>query len=269
METVMNLLSSQSKRDALSFFLTFLIYLPFLIWWSSHASAFITTEEKTGSDLSLDLNIFHKEEPVAPQISDELIEEKEDEPVEEINEEPAVKELIPEKSIIEETISEPKAVPDPEVVLSKKPKPLVMKKPKVKKALSKKPRKKTIIKKKKRVAKSSRSRAVSRKRTRHTGSGSAGRSHFVARLKAKINANKSYPRIARKRGMQGNVKVRFRITPTGKVSGLTASGPRIFMNSAKKAVKKAFPLSTRGVSLPMNVALTLNYRLKKIDQYAS
>jgi outer membrane biosynthesis protein TonB len=63
--------------------------------------------------------------------------------------------------------------------------------------------------------------------------------------------------------MKGSVKVRFRITSAGKLSGLTASGPRIFINSAKKAVKKAFPLSARGVSLPMNVALTLNYRLKK------
>ncbi|RLA68643.1 MAG: hypothetical protein DRG30_11010 [Epsilonproteobacteria bacterium] len=85
----------------------------------------------------------------------------------------------------------------------------------------------------------------------------------MARLKAKINSNKSYPRIARKRGMQGHVKIRFRITSAGKLSGLSATGPRIFLNSAKRAVKKAFPLSTRGVSLPMSVTLTLNYQLKK------
>ena len=253
MEILMNLLSSQTKRDALSFFLTFLIYLPLLAWWSSHASAFITAKDKTSSEFSLDLNVFHKEELVVSQTPDELIEEKEDEPVEEIKEEP----------IVEDTIPEPEVMPEPEVVLSEKPKPLIVKKPKVKKPLLKKPRKKSIKKKKKRVAKSSRSRVASQKRTKQARSSSAGKSHFIARLKAKINASKSYPRIARKRGMQGSVKVRFRITSAGKLSGLTASGARIFINSAKKAVKKAFPLSVRGVSLPMNVALTLNYRLKK------
>jgi len=263
METVMNLLSSQTKRDALSFFLTFLIYLPLLAWWSSHASAFITAKDKTSSELSLDLNVFHKEEPVVPQTPDELIKEKEDEPVEEIKEEPILEEPIPEEPIVEEIVPEPEVMPEPEVVLSEKPKPLIVKKPKVKKPLLKKPRKKSIKKKKKRVAKSSRSRVASQKRAKQARSSSAGKSRFIARLKAKINANKSYPRIARKRGMQGSVKVRFRITSAGKLSGLTASGARIFINSAKKAVKKAFPLSVRGVSLPMNVALTLNYRLKK------
>lgn len=252
----MNLLSSQAKRDAFSFFLTFLIYLPFLIWWTSYASALITTENKTKSELTLDLNIFHKEEEcIVPQTLDEPIEEKEEEPIEEIEEEP-----ISEEPVVEEIAPEPEVVPEPEVLLSEKPKPLVVEKPKVIKPAVKKRQVKKVSKKKKKSATLSRNRTSSA--SSRFGS-SAGKSRFIARLKAKINANKTYPRIAQKRGMQGSVKVRFRITSAGKVSGLTASGPRIFISSAKKAVKKAFPLSTRGVSLPMNVTLTLRYQLKK------
>ena len=254
MEVLMNLLSSQTKRDALSFFLTFLIYLPFLIWWTSHASAFITTENKTNREFSLDLDIFHKEECVVPQTLSEPIEEKEEVPIEETKEEPTPEEPIIEEPVVEDIVP----VPEPEVVLSEKPKPIMVEKPKIKKPISKK----TIKKKKKKIAKSSRSKTSSQNRTKQTRS-SAGKSRFVARLKAKINANKTYPRIAQKRRMQGKVKVRFRITSAGKLSGLTASGPRIFINSAKKAVKRAFPLATRGAPLPMNVTLTLQYRLKK------
>ena len=247
------LLSSQTKRDVLSFFLTFLIYLPLLIWWSSQMFAFVKTKNETNSPLSLDLNSFHKEECIAPSVPDEPIEEEKEESVEEpAEEEPVPEEPVPEEPIIEEI------VPEPVEVLSEKPKPLEVDKPKVVKPAAKKKKVKKITPKKKKTATRSRTSSTSGR----SGS-SAGKSQFIARLKAKINAGKTYPRIAQKRGMQGSVKVRFRITSAGKVSSLTASGPRIFIKSAKRAVRKAFPISTRGASLPMNVTFTLKYHLKK------
>ncbi len=226
-------------------------------------SAFVKTKNEINSTLSLDLNSFHKEECITPPVPDEPIEEEKEEPVEEIQEEPVEEkpveeEPIPEEPVPEEPIIE-EIVPEPVEVLSEKPKPLVVDKPKVVKPAVKKKQVKKAKPKKKKSATRSRSRASSSSRS---GS-SAGKSRFIARLKAKINANKTYPRIAQKRGMQGSVKVRFRITSAGKVSSLTASGPRIFTKSAKRAVRKAFPISTRGASLPMNVTFTLNYHLKK------
>jgi protein TonB len=212
--------------------------------------------------MKLNLNDFTKEIQEA-----EVLEAEKEEPVEEIEpteEEPVEEQIIEKEPIVEEPEPEPVLKPEVKEPVSEKPKPQVSKKPEVKKKSPKKVVKKKRQKRKKPAAvQSKKNSSRSTRRREKARSGSSGNSQFVARLKAKINARKSYPRIARKRGMQGRVKVKFHITSTGKLSNLSASGPRVFINSAKQAVKSAFPLSTRGASLPMNVSLTLNYHLKK------
>jgi protein TonB len=86
----------------------------------------------------------------------------------------------------------------------------------------------------------------------------------LASLRAKINRKKSYPRIAQKRGMQGTVKIRFTILRNGHVGNITVSGPKVFHNSAKGAVKKAFPISVKNapLRLPTTVNLSLRYKLR-------
>ena len=74
----------------------------------------------------------------------------------------------------------------------------------------------------------------------------------------KIDRNKFYPRIAKKRGMQGSVKVKFTILANGNVGHISVSGPKVFHNSARNAVKKAFPIDAKKspISLPTSVNVT-------------
>jgi len=64
--------------------------------------------------------------------------------------------------------------------------------------------------------------------------------------------------------MQGKVKVRFTILANGNVGHISVKGPKVFHNSARYAVKKAFPISTKNapISLPTSVNLTLHYQLR-------
>ncbi|MEA3418046.1 MAG: TonB family protein [Campylobacterota bacterium] len=254
--------SSQSKRDLLAWFLTFLIYLPFLLWWNmNHATLFSTISQTCSTELTLDLEEFQKESEVIeepsvveneqametePEKVEVPVEPEEESVVEEaVVEEPIIEESAIEKIVEEEVIPEPPVIPETVEVLSEKTKPVIKKQKVKKKPVAK-------VKKKQRKPAASRSH----------GRGSAGKSRFLATLKSRINARKVYPRIAQKRGMQGKVRVHFTVTATGGVSNIMVKGPRIFANSAKAAVRKAFPMPTQGVSLPMKVALTLNYRLK-------
>lgn len=254
----MNRLSDQAKRDLLSFLLTLLIYFLFIVLWRHYASVFpALSPQQTVSEISLDLSEFVKEPEMAntPVLEEEAakeeaeVREKPEEPMAE-KEPEAPEEIIPQKPLLAPDLAPKKKrsshhCPNP-------PKRVTAKKKKsVKKA------------RKPQHAVHTRRTSGSQKRGKHkTQSSSRGSSQFLARLKATINTNKVYPAAARKRGMQGRVKVHFRVTARGKIANLSAKGPRIFVNSAKSAVKKSFPISTRGASLPLNVTLTLNYRLK-------
>jgi protein TonB len=142
------------------------------------------------------------------------------------------------------------------VVKKVEPKP----KPKkiVKKKEKKKPVKKRVRKKKKQASRASSRRATSSRIDPNK------KSRFLASIRAKINRAKSYPRIAQKRGMQGTVKVKFTILKNGHVGNIRLSGPKVFHNSAKRAVKKAFPISVKNapLSLPTSVNLSLRYQLR-------
>ena len=79
-----------------------------------------------------------------------------------------------------------------------------------------------------------------------------------------INKNKTYPRIAQRRGMQGVVKARFTILSNGKVGTIFLRGKKVFYHSARKAIQRAFPIRVKNtqLSLPMTVNLTLHYQMR-------
>ncbi len=186
-----------------------------------------------------------KEEPV---VEEEIIEEPEPEPV--VEEKPILEKPIPEK-IIPKPI-EPKVIPKPVVKkIEKKP---VIKKKVVKK---KKPKKKVKKRAPSQTNKGRKRAGVSRNST-------AKKNQFLAKVRQKINRHKSYPKIAKRRGMQGTVKVRFTILANGHVGHISVTGPKVFHTSARHAVKSAFPISTKNVplSLPASVNLQLRYQLK-------
>jgi protein TonB len=136
------------------------------------------------------------------------------------------------------------------------------------KKCSKEPVKKVVKnhkKKKKKVVKRNKNRAPSRAsaRSRARRGGSVSASRLLAQIKRRIARNKSYPSVARRRRMQGAVRVSFTITRSGGVSGIRVSGPKIFAASAKSAVRRAFPVdvSKASFSLPRRMSVTLRYRL--------
>ncbi len=180
---------------------------------------------------------------------------------EEIEEEPIIEEEIIEEPEPEPVVEE-KPVIEPEVIIVKKDENIT------------KPKKK-IVKKKKKVKKKKIKKKVRKKAPPKTTkglqrSGSAKKSNasqknkFLAKIRRNINKHKSYPKIAKRRGMQGSVKVRFTILASGNVGHISVSGPKVFHNSAKRAVKGAFPINTKNapISLPQSVNLTLRYQLK-------
>lgn len=207
---------------------------------------FIVSQKEKDKTINLSLSQF------CPEVIEEPLEEKE-EPV--VEEEP---EPEPEPEVIE-----PEPIPEPPVVVEKPvPEPVVVKKvekkPEPKKIIKKKTKKKKVHKKKKRASRASSRRATSSRIDPNK------KSQFLASIRAKINRAKSYPRIAQRRGMQGVVKVRFTILRNGHVGNITVKGPKVFHNSAKRAVKKAFPINVKNapLHLPTTVNLSLRYKLR-------
>ena len=202
---------------------------------------FIVSQKEKAETINLELCQF------VPEVIEQPLE-----PIEE----PIVEEIIEPEP--EPEIEEPE--PDPEPVVIEKPvvKPIPELKPVIKKVKKKKTKKVVKKKKKRKVKKRSSRRATSSRVDPNK------KSQFLARIRAKINRAKSYPRVAQKRGMQGVVKVRFTILKNGRVGHISVSGPKVFHSSARSAVKKAFPINTKNapLSLPTSVNLSLRYQLK-------
>ncbi len=235
----------KNHRYKVSFSITTFIYVSlFLAYLYMMSQHFIVSQKEKDETINLSLSQF------IPEVIEQPMVEEEIEPEPEPEEEPIVEEIIepePEEPVVEEIIPEPVVKPIPEL------KPVI-------KEVKKKPKPKKIVKKKKKrkVKKSSSRRATSRSVNQNK------KSQFLSRIRAKINRAKSYPRIAQKRGMQGVVKVRFTILKNGRVGHISLSGPKVFHNSARRAVKKAFPINTKNapLSLPTSVNLSLRYQLR-------
>jgi len=231
-------------RYFISYFSTTLIYLfgvSMFFYLQNHYFVSSKSEEKVFQMCVSCVN----PEVVAPVEQVEQIEEIEQPMVEE---EPVVEPEIIKESIPEEE-PEIKEEITPEPLVSKViPKPVVKevkRKPQVKKKVKKtKPRQKASSKKSK--------------------SSKAEKNQFLLNIRAKINKHKSYPRIAKKRGMQGSVKVKFTILSSGKVGHISVSGPKVFHSSARHAVKSAFPVNVTNapISLPKSINITLRYQIR-------
>ena len=88
---------------------------------------------------------------------------------------------------------------------------------------------------------------------------------FLAQLKEAINSNKTYPNTARRRNIQGDVKVKFSILSTGDVQKIEViKGRSIFKRSVHEAIENSFPIAVGKTlfSFPKEFHVTLNYVLK-------
>jgi len=227
---------------SLSFLITLFLYVAVVSVFFLFVKKIAGTEQKPKEKaISFSLSQYKQE-----TIVEEIIEPK---PIEEPIEKSVEKEVKPETII-------KKVIPKPLSVIKKKK---VIKKKRVHKKVIKRKVKKTVVKKRtiRKVKKAS-------KRASKSQASPAKKKAFLAKVRAKINRAKSYPRIAQRRGMQGAVKVRFTILKNGHVSNIQVSGKKVFFKSAKQAVKKAFPISVKNIPmhLPTTVNLTLRYQLR-------
>ena len=251
----------QKHRYKVSFFLTALLYIiPVGIYLYFLQQHLFSADKPQETTIELSLSQFVPEAPPAestePVQEEQLVEE---EPEPESEEKPKEeKEPEPEEPLEKEV---PKEVVKPEPVVKEVPVPEPVEKKEV--VPKPKPVKKKAVKKRKHAKKHPRPK----RKIRGGGSpkrSAAAKNRFLSQIRSRINHAKSYPRVAKKRRMQGVVKVRFTILANGHVGNISLSGPKIFYRSARKAVKSAFPVSVKNIplSLPTVVNLSLRYQLR-------
>ena len=81
------------------------------------------------------------------------------------------------------------------------------------------------------------------------------RQDYLEQLIAKINANKYYPKKAKRRGWQGKVTVSFSVMPSGQVKNTEiqqTSGFHLLDKSALRAIQDSQPFAP----IPSNLGLT-------------
>jgi protein TonB len=85
---------------------------------------------------------------------------------------------------------------------------------------------------------------------------------YVAEVRAMILAQKRYPRLARKRSIEGAVEARIEIGADGSLSGLrlSESAPRVLSRATEEAIERAAPFPTppegvRVIEIPVDYSL--------------
>jgi protein TonB len=219
----------------------------------------IGTEQKSKEKV-INFTLLEYEPEAAPPSQDSIKEQKKED-----TDKPAEEKILTKNPPIE---NQPIEKINPEPMIKK----AMIKKVVKKKIVKKKRIKKRVINKryiKKRSAKRnkkalSRNKIIKKRSTNKKEASPARKNKFLNQLRAKISRNKTYPRIAQRRGMQGSVKVRFTILRNGDVSNIQITGKKVFYKSARNAVKKAFPINVKKapLSLPTTVNLTLHYQIR-------
>lgn len=90
------------------------------------------------------------------------------------------------------------------------------------------------------------------------------RARFFKKIKEEINSNKTYPRIALRRSIEGEVKISFTIFSDGKIKITELSGNRFFKQNSKDALLETFPITIPKelkLTFPLNLSVDLKYQL--------
>lgn len=88
---------------------------------------------------------------------------------------------------------------------------------------------------------------------------------YLRRLMAHIESYKHYPRAARRRGIEGEVRIRFTLHQAGRMSALVVDGEqRVLVSAARDAVEAAepMPLPPDSMPLPWDVSFTMRFTLR-------
>ena len=87
---------------------------------------------------------------------------------------------------------------------------------------------------------------------------------YLGRLQDTIARYKEYPVVARRRGIEGEVRVSFQLQADGHVTEVAISGKQKSLRvAARNALELAqpLPLPPEGVAIPMAVAYTMSFIL--------
>lgn len=87
---------------------------------------------------------------------------------------------------------------------------------------------------------------------------------YYSQIKKIINKNKSYPKVAIRRGIEGEVKIKFCISTKGELlSYEIIKGKKVFHKSIVKAIEQSFPIIPPKdiLSKNLDLALTVQYKL--------
>ncbi|MBF0263979.1 MAG: energy transducer TonB [Gammaproteobacteria bacterium] len=85
------------------------------------------------------------------------------------------------------------------------------------------------------------------------------------KIMAIIEQNKYYPKIARRRHIEGNVKVQFKLLNDGKISQLESSEAQtILLVASKNAVNESLPLPLppKSLNFPMEISFYMQFQLR-------
>ena len=90
---------------------------------------------------------------------------------------------------------------------------------------------------------------------------------FLHTIRQKIIANKKYPKLALRRHIEGDTKVRFDITASGQVTHIRfINGKTIFHKSIRKTLQRTFPVNIpanmRGKLPIYDVSVTLHFNIR-------
>lgn len=88
---------------------------------------------------------------------------------------------------------------------------------------------------------------------------------YHALLMRHIEVHKHYPRVARRRKIQGEIMVSFTLLKDGLIKNLLVNGKKsILKKASQSAIANALPMPSppKELSLPMEVKFTMNYFLK-------
>lgn len=89
------------------------------------------------------------------------------------------------------------------------------------------------------------------------------RNIFLTTIKKRINENKAYPRVAKRRSIEGSTHIKFTIYKNGSIKIHALHGNKIFYDKSKQALLESFP-----VEIPQKIISTFPLQLDIDLMYA-
>ncbi|MBN2826073.1 MAG: energy transducer TonB [Campylobacterales bacterium] len=242
-----------------SFLLTSLIYggLFTLILYTWDKKIEFTDKTKEARSIEVSLVTLpkptpEKPAPITPPQEEEPEPKEEPKKVEEKIKKEIPQEVKKEEAVVKKEI--PKIEPKSKKVVEKKI---------VKKEVKKKPKKVALKRPPSNPSNATKS-IITKKSNTNAKELAQKKNLYFTTLKNKINSNKSYPNIAKRRGMEGRVKVSFTLSSSGKLINITIlSGPKVFHSATRSAIERSLPYAPpKGVfNSTISLTMSVDYKL--------